>query len=63
MANERYESVWDAICDTPEESERMREWSRQKMIDRVHAPDDQSPVCQRKTARGVERGRQDGEGR
>lgn len=35
MANERFESVWDALCDTPEEAELMKEWSRQKMIDRA----------------------------
>ena len=34
MANERFESVWDAICDTPEEAERMKEWSRQKAEDK-----------------------------
>jgi predicted XRE-type DNA-binding protein len=24
MANERFDSVWDAICDTPEEAENMK---------------------------------------
>jgi len=24
MANERFESVWDAICDTPEEAENLK---------------------------------------
>ncbi|HZK98349.1 MAG TPA: XRE family transcriptional regulator [Caulobacteraceae bacterium] len=24
MADERFESVWDAICDTPEEAENLR---------------------------------------
>lgn len=27
MANERFESVWDAICDTAEDTETMKLWS------------------------------------
>ena len=42
MANERFESVWDAICDAPEEAERMKECSRQKIEGKLrsHCPNE-----------------------